>query len=123
MGEPSGHIVMLDYNPTGDAMIAALQTLAIVIRRDQPLSVVAQVYREMPECHQRVPCRNGRAPESVLLEEIIRDAENQIGGSGRVVVRMSGTEPVVRVMVQHIEVREARRLADVVARKVAALVS
>lgn len=122
-GEPSGHIVMLDYNPTGDAMIAALQTLAIVIRRDQPLSVVAQIYREMPECHQRVPYRQGRAPESALLEEIIRDAELQVGGSGRVVVRMSGTEPVVRVMVQHIEVREARRLADIVARKVAALVS
>lgn len=120
-GEPSGHIVMLEYNPTGDAMIAALQTLAIMIRRDQPLSVIAQIYHEMPEFHLRVPCRNTSRPEETALAEIVREVESKIGGAGRVVVRPSGTEPVVRVMVQHQEVREARHWAEVVAGKVAAL--
>ncbi|NLV45101.1 MAG: phosphoglucosamine mutase [Candidatus Hydrogenedentes bacterium] len=121
-GEPSGHIVMLDYNPTGDAMVAALQTLAIMIRREQPLSLIGQVYHEMPECLLRVPCRAERRPDVESLACIAREMEPEMGGQGRVVVRLSGTEPVVRVMVQHQEVREARHWAELVADRVAALV-
>ena len=117
-GEPSGHIVLLEYNPTGDAMIAALQTLAIMIRRDHPLSVLAQHYHEMPECHLRVPCPDGSRPDVSMLAQLAREAEEQIAGSGRAVVRLSGTEPVVRVMVQHQEVREARRWAEKIAGRV-----
>lgn len=122
-GEPSGHIVMLEYNPTGDAMVAALQTLAIMIRREQPLSVIAQVYREMPECHLQVPCNVERRPDVEALACIAREVEPGMQGKGRIVVRLSGTEPVVRVMVQHHEVREARYWAELVADKVAALVA
>lgn len=121
-GEPSGHIVMLDYNPTGDAMVAALQTLAIMIRREQPLSLIGQVYHEMPECLLRVPCPTERRPDVESLACIAREMEPEMGGQGRVVVRLSGTENVVRVMVQHQEVREARHWAELVADRVAALV-
>lgn len=117
-GEPSGHIVMLEYNPTGDAMIAALQTLAIMIRQDQPLSVLARIYQELPECHLRIPFGTDRRPKKEVLESIAAEFEPKINGFGRVVVRLSGTEPVIRIMVQHQEVRDARKWAESVAQKV-----
>jgi len=111
-GEPSGHMVLLEHNTTGDALIAALQVLATMIRRDTPLSVLAQQYREMPEAHRKIPRGNVTTPPEPLLADIARKFEPKLGGQGRVVVRPSGTEPVIRLMVQHPEPRQAERLAD-----------
>ncbi|HOQ90456.1 MAG TPA: phosphoglucosamine mutase, partial [Candidatus Hydrogenedentes bacterium] len=111
-GEPSGHMVLLEHNTTGDALIAALQVLATMIRRDKPLSALAQEYREMPETHRKIPCeKNGRVTAETLAD-IQRRFEAELSGEGRVVVRPSGTEPVIRLMVQHPESRKAERLAD-----------
>lgn len=120
-GESSGHIVLLEYNPTGDAMIAALQALAAMIRRDVPLSVLASAYKEMPEVHLKVPLNGKHKPPKEQLDALCREAENQINGNGRVIIRPSGTEPIVRVMVQHDEIRKAEAIGKALAEKVAAL--
>jgi phosphoglucosamine mutase len=118
-GEPSGHVVLLEHNTTGDAMIAALQALATMIRKDQPLSALAHAYQEMPECHRKVPMAIGKRPEDGVLEAIAAEAQARLESRGRVVIRRSGTEPVVRIMVQHEELRKAEQLAAALADRVA----
>ena len=118
-GEPSGHVVLLDYNTTGDAMIAALQALATMIRKDQPLSALAHAYHEMPECHRKVPLANLSRQGEQTIEGLVPDAEAMMEGRGRVVIRRSGTEPVIRIMVQHEDLRKAEQTADALAARVA----
>ena len=120
-GESSGHIVLLEHNVTGDAIIAALQILAILIRRDQPLSVLAGAYQPLPEAHVTVPLKGNGRPSESALDAIRQEGAEALGGVGRVVIRASGTEPIVRVMVQHDRLREAEHLAKELAGKVGAL--
>jgi len=120
-GESSGHIVMLEHNTTGDALITALHVLATMIRNNQPLSVLAHEYQPMPEAHTSVPVQHGKRPSEEQINTITREAEALLKGSGRVVIRPSGTEPIIRVMVQHGAVREAERLAKKLAEQIAAL--
>ena len=120
-GEPSGHIVMLEHNTTGDALITALHVLATLVRKEQRLSVLAEVYRPLPEAHLSVPFEPGQAPSEDSLRALAQEAEAGLDGQGRVVVRVSGTEPVVRVMVQHEVLREAEKTAQAVADRIVAL--
>jgi len=106
-GEPSGHIILLDYNVTGDAMIAALQVLANMVRTDQPLSELGKIYQSLPEQHGKVPYNGKIRLSEQKLNQIANETEKELNGEGRVVIRYSGTEPVVRIMVQHSELRKA----------------
>lgn len=119
-GESSGHIVLFEHNTTGDAMMAALKVLAIMIRKDQPLSRIAQAYQEMPEAHQKVPLNGKKRPTQDQLDALVKAIEPQLSG-GRAVVRPSGTEPIVRIMIQHDEIRTAETLVQTLAQQVAAL--
>jgi len=118
-GEASGHIIMLEHNTTGDAMITALHVLATMIRRDQPLSVLANAYQPMPEAHKKVQV-NGSWPSEEALERIQNEGKASVNGDGCVVIRASGTEPVIRIMVQHESIRKAEALAKQLAEKVGA---
>ncbi len=120
-GESSGHIVMLEHNTTGDALITALHVLATMIRRDQPLSVLAGVYQPLPEAHVSVPLRQGKGPTQKQLDGVRETGEARLDGRGRIVIRRSGTEPVIRVMVEHEAVREAESLAQKLAREIEAM--
>lgn len=120
-GESSGHIVLFEHNTTGDAMMAALKVLAIMIRKDQPLSRIAQAYQEMPESHKKVPLNGKKRPAQEQLDALVQGIQPELKGGGRVVVRPSGTEPIVRIMVQHDEIRTAETLAQALADQVAAL--
>ena len=120
-GESSGHIVLLQHNTTGDATIAALQVLAILIAKDQSLSDLARVYQELPEAHQKVPLNGKHKPEQGALNALAAEVEQEIQDSGRVVIRPSGTEPIVRIMVQHENLRTAEQLCTQLAERVAAL--
>jgi len=120
-GEASGHIIMLEYNTTGDALIAALHVLATMIRKDQPLSALASLFQPLPEIHTSVPLEGKEPPAAERIEAVARDAEAGLEGDGRVVIRPSGTEPVVRIMVQHEAKREAERLAGALAEEIKGL--
>jgi phosphoglucosamine mutase len=120
-GEPSGHIVMLKHNTTGDAVIAALHVLATRIRRDQPMSALADIYQPLPEAHAKVPLNAKRPLTDEQLEVIQQEAEASLNGYGCVVIRRSGTEPVIRIMVQHEAIRKAEALVKELASRIESL--
>lgn len=98
-GEQSGHIVMTDYVTTGDGLIAALQFLAAMVETGQPASALAQVFTPVPQILENVRFRQGTRPlEEESVQASIRDGEARLDGRGRLVIRKSGTEPLVRIM-------------------------
>jgi len=120
-GESSGHIVMLEHNTTGDALITGLHVLATMIRTEQPLSELANAYQPLPEAHTKVPHNGKGRPDDDKLEALQDEAEAELKGAGRVVIRASGTEPIIRVMVQHEQQRSAETLAKQLAERISAL--
>lgn len=100
-GEQSGHLVFLDYNTTGDGILAALQLLAIMIRKRKPLSELAAIMTTYPQTLQNVRMALRIAPEQIPgFSEALRGCEERLSGRGRILVRPSGTEPVIRVMAE-----------------------
>ncbi len=97
-GEPSGHIIMSDYTTTGDGFIAALQVLAMVKRSGKPVSEVCHRFEPLPQVLKNVRYKNGRPLENAAVLKAIAGAEKKLGRGGRLIVRPSGTEPVIRVM-------------------------
>jgi len=99
-GEQSGHIVLGDYTTTGDGLIAALQVLAVLVERQCRASEACHVFDPLPQILKNVRF-NGAAPlENDRVREIIDLSERTLGNAGRLLVRKSGTEPVVRVMAE-----------------------
>ncbi len=96
-GEPSGHIILSDYNTTGDGFVAALQVLAVVQKLGQPVSVVCHRFDPVPQVTKNVRYRNGKPHEDATVKSAIASATLRLNGQGRVIVRASGTEPVIRV--------------------------
>ncbi|MEM9013296.1 MAG: phosphoglucosamine mutase [Pseudomonadota bacterium] len=98
-GEQSGHIVMTDYVTTGDGLIAALQVLAALVESDRPASALMQVFEPCPQLLRNVRYGAGADPLSAApVVAAIADGEARFGAAGRLVIRKSGTEPLVRVM-------------------------
>jgi phosphoglucosamine mutase len=96
-GEPSGHIILSDYTTTGDGFVAALQVLAVVKKKDRPVSSVCHRFDPLPQVTKNVRYRSGKPHEHASVRSAIADAEKRLNGHGRVIVRASGTEPVIRV--------------------------
>jgi phosphoglucosamine mutase len=96
-GEPSGHIILSDYNTTGDGFVAALQLLAVVQKLEQRVSVVCHRFEPLPQVTKNVRYRNGKPHEDAMVQSAIASATERLNGQGRVIVRASGTEPVIRV--------------------------
>jgi phosphomannomutase len=111
-GEQSGHIIMLDHATTGDGILTGLQLLHAVARTGQPLDELAKVMTRYPQVLINVPgvdkSRVASAPE---LAAAVAAAEEELGSLGRVLVRPSGTEPAVRVMVEAADAVAAERVA------------
>jgi len=97
-GEQSGHIILTDHCTTGDGLVAALQLLAIVKRRMRPVSEVCHKFEPMPQVLKNVRFKAGRPLEEERVTRVIEDGRRKLGNNGRLVIRLSGTEPVVRVM-------------------------
>jgi len=97
-GEPSGHIILSDYATTGDGFIAALQVLAVVKKNNRPVSEVCHRFDPLPQILKNVRYRNGQPLEHAEVRSAIADAEQRLGRQGRLIIRPSGTEPVIRVM-------------------------
>ncbi len=97
-GEPSGHIILSDYTTTGDGLLAALQVLAVVKKQEQPVSRVCHRFDPLPQVLKNVRYRSGKPLENAEVRSAIEHAEARLDGHGRLIVRSSGTEPVIRVM-------------------------
>jgi phosphoglucosamine mutase len=97
-GEQSGHIILSDYTTTGDGFVAALQVLAVLKKQDQPVSKVCHRFDPLPQILKNVRYRSGRPLEAPKVRSAIEEAEQRLNGHGRLIVRSSGTEPVIRVM-------------------------
>ncbi len=101
-GEQSGHIVMTDFSTTGDGLIAALQFLAAMVETGQPASTLTRQFEPCPQLLKNVRYKPGNDP---LLDDAVRQAiaaaESRLGDAGRLLIRKSGTEPLVRVMGEH----------------------
>jgi phosphoglucosamine mutase len=97
-GEQSGHIILSDFTTTGDGLIAALQVLAVIRRDGRPASEVCHRFEPVPQVMKNFRYREGRPLEDDKVRSVIADAEAKLNGGGRLLVRPSGTEPVIRVM-------------------------
>src|SRR6202045_3601245 len=96
-GESSGHIILSDYTTTGDGFVAALQVLAVVRKQGQPVSTVCRRFDPLPQVTKNVRYRNGKPHEDAAVRTAIADGTERLNGQGRLIVRPSGTEPVIRV--------------------------
>jgi phosphoglucosamine mutase len=118
-GEQSGHIIMGDHASTGDGMLTGLHLLAVTARAGQPLARLAQAMTKYPQVLVNVRgVDKAKVAASAQLAAAIEGAQADLGTSGRVLVRPSGTEPAVRVMVEHVEPGRARAVADLLADEV-----
>lgn len=115
-GEQSGHIIFLDHTTTGDGIIAALSVLAVVKQTGRRMSELNHVFEDMPQVliNLRVKRRN-ELSEIAGYADLIRDIEKKLSGNGRVFVRFSGTEPVIRVLVEGPDKTQISHFADEIA--------
>ena len=121
-GEQSGHIILLDHATTGDGLLTALHLLATAASRGQPLGELAKAMTRYPQVLVSIPgVDRSLVATSRELTDAVRAAEAELGESGRVLVRPSGTEQVVRVMVEAVDSGQAHRLADTLAAVVRSL--
>ena len=100
-GEQSGHIILSDFSTTGDGLIAALQVLAVLVQEGKPVSEVCHLFEPAPQVLENVQIVAGSKPlEAAAVQAAIKAAEKRLGSKGRILVRPSGTEPLVRVMAE-----------------------
>jgi phosphoglucosamine mutase len=112
-GEQSGHIIVMDHATTGDGIVTALSVLGVMVREQKLLSELAACMTRFPQVLQNLPVRERRAlSELPEVERVIRDVEARLGREGRVLVRYSGTELLVRVMVEGPDESEIKSCAD-----------
>jgi len=99
-GEQSGHIILHDHATTGDGMMAALQALAVLVDSGKPMSELARQFEPVPQLLENVRHAGGRPLDNGAVKTAIADAQARLADTGRVVVRASGTEPLIRVMAE-----------------------
>jgi phosphoglucosamine mutase len=117
-GEQSGHVILADFSTTGDGLLAALQVLAALKEGDRPMSALARQFEPVPQKLENVRFAGGKPLENEQLKAVLAEAEQRLNGSGRVVVRASGTEPLIRIMAEG----DDERLVNQVVREIAGAV-
>jgi len=113
-GEQSGHIILSDYATTGDGLIAALQVLAELVRTGKPASELLRLFDPVPQLLKNVRFAGGKPLENAHVKAAIAEAEAELNGSGRLVIRPSGTEPLIRVMAEGDDASQVTRLVDMI---------
>ena len=121
-GEQSGHIVLSDYATTGDGLIAALQVLGACVEAKKPASVVGRLFKPLPQLLKNVPGEPS-ALETKPVQSAVREAEAALGKTGRLLVRPSGTEPLLRVMAEGDDQKVVAAAVDRVVAAIAAAVA
>ncbi len=111
-GEQSGHIVLSDFGTTGDGLVAALQILACVKRSGRTVSEVCNRFEPVPQVLKNVRVKAGQPLEDAAVRQAIADAESELAKNGRLLIRPSGTEPLIRVMAEGDDRGQVERIVD-----------
>jgi len=111
-GEQSGHIILSDYATTGDGLVAALQILAELVESGLPASQLLHRFEPLPQLLKNVRFKGGKPLEAEAVRAVIAEAEVELEGKGRLVIRPSGTEPVIRVMAEGDDPGQVERVVD-----------
>ena len=111
-GEQSGHIILSDYATTGDGLVAALQVLAELVESRLPASQLLHRFEPLPQLLKNVRFAGGKPLEAASVKAVIAEAEAELDGKGRLVIRPSGTEPVIRVMAEGDDPAQVERVVD-----------
>ncbi len=111
-GEQSGHIVLSDFGTTGDGLVAALQVLACVKRSGRTVSEVCNRFEPVPQVLKNVRIKAGQPLEDAAVRQAIADAESELAKGGRLLIRPSGTEPLIRVMAEGDDRAQVERIVD-----------
>jgi phosphoglucosamine mutase len=117
-GEQSGHMILLDHATTGDGTVAALQVLAALVQSGKPASELLHLFDPVPQLLRNVRFAGGKPLEADSVKAAIADAEVTLSGKGRLVIRPSGTEPVIRVMAEGDDAGEVEAAVDSICRAV-----
>ncbi len=117
-GEQSGHIILSDYNTTGDGIIAGLQVLAYLIDCNKPLSECGKLFKPLPQLLRNVPYKGASPLSNAKVKQVIADAGISLGKKGRLFIRESGTEPLVRVMAEGESEKEITILVEAICESV-----
>ena len=113
-GEQSGHMILLDHGTTGDGTVAALQVLAALVRSGKRASELLHLFDPVPQLLKNVRFAGGRPLDDARVKSVISDAEARLAGKGRLVIRPSGTEPVIRVMAEGDDAGEVEQVVDTI---------
>ena len=113
-GEQSGHMILLDHATTGDGTVAALQVIAALVQSGKRASELLHLFDPVPQLLKNVRFAGGKPLEDMRVKTVIADAEAQLLGRGRLVIRPSGTEPVIRVMAEGDDVAEVETVVEAI---------
>jgi phosphoglucosamine mutase len=112
-GEQSGHMIFRDYSTTGDGIVSALQVLRIMVDTGKPLSELKCCLRKYPQAQRNLKVREKRPLEAMPdVMQLMAEAEKQLGGAGRVLLRYSGTEPKIRLLIEGRDDAQINGFAD-----------
>lgn len=111
-GEQSGHMILLDHATTGDGTVAAMRVLASLVRANKPASEILHLFDPVPQLLKNVRYDGGRPLEDQSVKAVIEEAERELEGKGRLVIRPSGTEPVIRVMAEGDDQSQVEAVVD-----------
>ena len=119
-GEQSGHIILTDHATTGDGLVAGLQVLAALVEEDRPASEMLDQFEPVPQLLKNVRFNGGSPLDSKAVKAVIAAGEAELGRDGRIVIRKSGTEPLIRVMAEGSDQQKVERIVDEICAAVAA---
>lgn len=111
-GEQSGHMILLDHATTGDGTVAALRVLASLVRSGKPASELLHVFDPVPQLLKNVRYSGGKPLDNDMVKQVIAEVEKELEGKGRLVIRPSGTEPVIRVMAEGDDAAQVETVVD-----------